>query len=114
MLQFYLGWTNVQHYLDDFINVLTADLATPQRVQKENSVHQLFTNCFGIPRQDFKDIGSTVVRVFGLEVDKNNFIVRVPPNKLTRAQEAINLTPQPHSLTLKEAQFFTGFLSFCA
>lgn len=35
MLHSYLGWTNLKHYLDNFIHVLAPDLATPQRLQEE-------------------------------------------------------------------------------
>ena len=114
MLQSYLGWTNLEHYLDDFIHVLAAELATPQRLQQENTAYQLFTDCLGIPRQDAKDVEGTVVLVFGLEVDTNNFIVRVPPDKVARAEQATSFALEQPSLTLKEVQSLTGFLSFCA
>ena len=114
MLQSYLGWINLEHYLDDFIHVMAADLATPERLQQENTAYQLFTDCLGIPRQDAKDVEGTVVPVFGLEVDTNKFIVRVPPDKVARAQQATSLALKQPSLTLKEAQSLTGFLSFCA
>ena len=56
-----------------------------ERLQQENTAYQLFTDCLGIPRQDAKDVEGTVVPVFGLEVDTNKFIVRVPPDKVARA-----------------------------
>ena len=114
MLQSYLGWRYLEHYLDDFIHILAADLATPQRLQDENTAYQLFTDCLGIPRQDAKDVEGTVVPVFGLEVDTNLFIVRVPADKVARAKEATSSALKQLSLTLKEAQSLTGFLSFCA
>ena len=33
MLQSYIGFTNLEHYLDNFIHVLAAELATPQQLQ---------------------------------------------------------------------------------
>ena len=114
MLQSYLGWRYLKHYLDNFIYVLAADLATQQQLQNKNIAYQLFTNCLGIPCQDAKDIEGTIVPVFGLEVDTNLFIVCLLADKVTRAKEATSLALQPLSLTLKEVQSLTGFLSFCA
>lgn len=114
MLHSYLGWTNLEHYLDDFIRVLASELATEQRLKEDNRAYCLLTDCLGVPRQDAKDVHGTVVIVFGLEVDTNLFIVRVPADKLARASQATSKALSQSSLTLKEIQSLTGFLSFCA
>ncbi len=56
----------------------------------------------------------TVVMVFGLKVDTNNFIVCIPPDKVARAQQAASSALNQPSLTLKEAQSLTEFLSLCS
>ncbi len=91
MLQSYLSWANLEQHLDDFIHVMAADLATPERLQQENIAYQLFTDCLGILCQDVKDVEGTVVPVFELKVNINKFIVWVPPNKIARAQQATSL-----------------------
>ncbi len=114
MLQSYLGWANLKHYLDDFIYIMTADLETPERLQQENTAYQLFTDCLDISRQDAKDVEDIVVSVFGLEVDINKLIICVPLDKVARAQQATRLALKQFSFKLKEAQSLTGFLSLYA
>ena len=114
MLHSYLGWTDLEHYLDDFIWVLTSKLATKERLAQDDVAYCLFTDCLGIPRQDTKDVHGTVVIVFGLEVNTNKFIVCVPTNKVICACQATSSALSQSSLTLKEAQSLTGFLSFYA
>lgn len=114
MLHSYLGWTTLEHYLDDFIRVLSHKLATKERLTEDDKAYCLLTDCLGVPRQEAKDVHGTVVMVFGLEVDTNLFIVRVPADKLARASEATSKALSQPSVTLKEIQSLTGFLSFCA
>ena len=114
MLHLYLGWTDSEHYLDNFIRVLTSKLAIKERFAQDDVAYCLFIDCLGIPRQDTKNVHGTVVIVFSLEVDTNEFIVRVPTDKVIRVRQATSSALSQSSLTLKEAQSFTGFLSFCA
>lgn len=89
MMRFYLGLTNLEHYLDDFIYVVVADLAISQRLQKENFTERFFTDCLSIPPREAKDMEITVVPIFGLEVDRNNFRVYVPLNKLAERKKLL-------------------------
>ena len=114
MLQSNLGWTNLEHYLDNFIHVMAADLAIPEQLQHENTAYQFFTDCLGILCQNTKDVEGTIVLVFGLEVNTNKCIICVPPDKVAQAQQATSLAFKQPSLILKEAQSLTGFFSFCA
>ena len=113
MLHSYLGWTDLEHYLNNFIWVLTSKSATKKRLAQDDIAYCLFTDCLGIPRQDTKDVHGTVVIVFGLEVDTNEFIICVPVDKVVRACQATSSALSQSSLTLKDAQSLTGFLSFC-
>lgn len=57
---------------------------------------------------------SIVLPVFRLEINTNNFIVYASPDKVARAQQAKSLALKYSSLTLKETQSITGFLSLSA
>lgn len=72
----------------------------------------MLTDCLGVPRQETKDVHGKVVMVFGLEVDTNLFMVRVPADKLTCASQATSKALNQSSFTLKAIQSLTGFLSF--
>ena len=114
MLISYLGWTESEHYLDDFINIVKASLATPTFLKQHEKSYQLLTDILGIPHQENKNCMETVVAIFGIEVDTNLFIARIPPKKLQRATESTAQVLSKDSLTLQEIQSLTGFLSFCA
>lgn len=114
MLIFYLGWIESKHYLDDFIHIIEASIATPSYLKAHETGYQLLTDCLGIPRQEAKNCTGTVVPVFGIEIDTNLFIARVPTEKLQKAKEATAHALAQESLTLLEIQSFTGFFSFCA
>jgi hypothetical protein len=114
ILQSYLHWGLMEHYLDDFIHVIPAMDASPVILQKKSEEYILLTNCLGIPRNDAKDCVGCVLTVLGIEVDTHQFVARLPQDKLNRALKATASTLAQQSLTLKEAQSLTGFLSFCA
>ena len=78
MLQSYLSWRYPEYYLNNFIYILAAYLATRQWLQDKNIAYQLFNDCFDISYQDVKDIKGTVVPVLRLEVDTNLFIICIP------------------------------------
>ena len=88
MLISYLRWTESEHYLDDFINIIKASLATSSYLKLQDKGYKLLTDCLGILRQESKDSTGTVVSIFGIQVDTNLFIARIPPEKLQRAEEA--------------------------
>ena len=56
----------------------------------------------------------TIVSVFGIEIDTNLFVARIPADKLQRVRDATREALSKQALTLYEAQSLTGFLSFCA
>lgn len=114
MLHSYLSWKTLEHYLDDCIHVLPSKQATKKWLTENNKAYCLLTDCVGVPRQDAKDVHGTVVIVFGLEVDTNLFIAQVPADKLAHAFQAISKALSQFSVTLKEIQSLTSFLSFYA
>ena len=114
MLVSYLDWQELEHYLDDFILIITTFLATASNLERHNNGYRLLTDCLGIPRQDAKDCMGTIVSVFGIKIDTNLFVAQIPTNKLERARDATGEALSKQALTLHEAQSLTGFLSFCA
>lgn len=114
ILSTYLDWQELEHYLDDFILIIPAISATTVKLDQYNSGYKLLTGCLGIPPQDAKDCMGTIVSVFGIEIDTNLFVARVPADKQQKAKDATGDALSKESLTLHEAQSLTGFLSFCA
>lgn len=114
MLYSFLGWSELEHYLNNFIQVLTSKLASKEHLAQDDVAYHLFINCLRITRQDTKNVHGTVVIVFRLKIDTNKFIVCVPTNKVICACHATSSALTQFSLILKEAQSLTGFLSFCA
>lgn len=110
----YLGWTDLEHYLDDFIRVLASESVTEERRRQDNIAYCLLTDRLGVLRQGSKDIHGTVVKVFGLEVHTNLSVVQVPADKLARARQAAKAALSQSSVTLKEIASLIKSLSFCA
>lgn len=113
ILESYLRWS-VDHYLGDFIAMLPVSEATPARLQEYTQDYNRVTDVLGIPRQESKDKTGTVVPVFGIEINSNDFIASLPPEKIAKAIAATGAALLQKSLSLKEAQRLTGYLSFCA
>lgn len=114
MLTAYVDWQKLEHYLDDFILIVSAISATAEKLDSYNNGYNPLTDCLDIPRQDAKDCMGTVVSVFGIKIDTNLFVARIPAKKQQKAKDATGDALCKESLTLHEAQSLTGFLSFCA
>lgn len=112
ILQSWLHWDLLQHYLDDFITVIPA--CASHKIPGMETDYITITNLLGIPRNDTKNQLGTVITVLGLEVDTNNFTLRVPEDKMKKAFHATSRLHQQDSITRKEMENLAGFLSFCA
>ena len=112
MLQSWLNWDLLQHYLDDFIAIIPA--ASQHTIPKMNAEYKKITDILGIPRNESKDQLGTVLTVLGLEVDTNLFTLWVPEDKLTQAYKATAQALSLDSITRKEIEIVAGFLGFCA
>ena len=88
MLVLYLDWQELEYYLDKFILIITAFLATASNLEKNNNGYQLLTDCLGIPYQDTKNCISTIVFVFDIGIDANLFVAQIPTDELRRARNA--------------------------
>ena len=114
ILQSWLGWDLLSHYLDDFISVVPNSPSLDATIQSMTADYIEVTDLLGIPRKDSKDICGTVLPVLGHEVDTNMFTLKVPDDKLVEAQDAAAQALSKASLSLSEAQSLAGFLGFCA
>ena len=112
MLQSWLNWDLLQHYLDDFIAIIPA--ASQHTIPKINTEYKKITDILGISRNQSKDQLGTVLTVLGLEVDTNLFTLQVPEDKLAQAYKATAQTLSLDSITRKEIEIVAGFLGFCA
>ena len=99
----YLDWQKLEHYLDNFILIITALLTTPSNLERNNNSYQLLTDCLGIPRQDAKDCIGTIVFVFDIEINTNFFMPQIRIDKLEKARDAIGEALSKQELTLHKA-----------
>lgn len=113
ILEAYFQWS-VDHYLDDFIATFSALEATPSNVIEYDYQYRRVTDLLGIPRQESKDQMGTIVPVFGILVNTNTFVASLPLEKISKAIEVTTKALAQKSLTLREAQSLTGYLSYCA
>ena len=102
------------HYLDDFIQILRNSDRVLRQLEQDNEAYSLITDCLGIPRNESKYQAGTSIPVFGLIIDTDNFIVKVPQEKLDRIQTQTAIILSHHSVSRREIESITGLLSFCA
>jgi len=114
ILQSYLNWEFLAHYLDDFINVIPHDLATPDYLAQQAQDYTILTDLLGIPRNDKKDDLGQEVNVLGYLIDTNKMEARLPIDKLERARQAAAKAVTSGSISLADMQSLAGFLSFCS
>jgi hypothetical protein len=112
ILQSWLGWTLVCHYLDDIIHVFSVCEAHLQESKALD--YTTITNLLGVPRNNDKDAIGQVVTVFGYELDTLLFEMRIPLEKLLAITQLINNALQKRAMTLLEVQTLAGYLSWVA
>ncbi len=108
----FLRWV-LCHYLDSFVAIFRSD-TSPERLVAEANAYIWFTDLLGLPRNDSKDCQSTMVTVFGIEVETSSFTARLPGNKLEKAILASSKILSQKAVSYIDIQSFVGFLSFCA
>lgn len=104
----------MEHYLDNFITAIRAAEATPEMLAQYTHHYDIVTDILGIPRRESKNEMSTIIPVFGIEIDTNLFRANLLADKIHKAVTTTATALFKSSLTLKEAQSLTGYLSFCA
>lgn len=110
----HLRWRFFCHYLDDFVAIFSAAVATSSFMASRRQEYIALTDELGIPRKDSKDWEGTTAEVLGIEVDTILREARLSPAKLTKAITAVNAVLLQESLSLRDAQVLAGYLSFCA
>jgi Reverse transcriptase (RNA-dependent DNA polymerase) len=114
ILESFLGWRFVEHYLDDTMAAIMAVDATPHALAKVTADYKLLTDIVGILRNDGKDEDGTEVTLLGRRVNSITCIVSVPQEKLDRIIQLTAEAIDRGSLTLLQTQSLAGLLSFCA
>lgn len=74
MLTAYLNRQELEHYLDNFIFIISAIFIIVEKLNKHHNGYKLLTDCLGILRQDAKDYMSIIISVFGVKINTNLFI----------------------------------------
>jgi hypothetical protein len=69
MLQSYLGWELLEHYLDDFIYIVLASIASLTALVDKAFDYIMLTNFLRVLRNNNKDHIGLVVEVLGYEIN---------------------------------------------
>lgn len=110
----YFKWLEFKYYLDNFIHIVPAILATPFYLKSHKKGYRHLTDCLRILRQEAKNYIGTVVPVFDIEIDTNLMVAQIPAKKLQKTWEITEEALSKESFTLHEDQPLNGFLSFYA
>jgi hypothetical protein len=114
ILQSWLHWDLLDHYLDDFIHIIPFSSSIDSAIQLAADEYIAVTDLLGLPRNDSKNECGMVVPVLGYEIDTRIFILRIPADKLAKAHSATSQFLLKNSISLHETDSLAGFLGFCA
>ena len=89
IIETYLHWDRLLHYLNNFISVLEAFSATSERVWIDYEGYKDLTDCLDILCNDTKNSIGTVCSVLEIEIDTDTFETYLLINKLNWAITAI-------------------------
>lgn len=89
----------LEHYLDDFIFILSDASILPQLL----SVYNQLSDELGIPRNESKNIEGTTAEVLGYIIDTLKSELRLSPLKQATTIEEINKALSGRSLTLVQS-----------
>ena len=109
ILQSWLGWSLVTHYLDDIIYVILD--SKRHLIQSKAEEYINLTNLLRVPQNDEKDRLGQVEEVFGYKLDTLLFEIRIPQKKLKAIQDLIKTFQKRKSMTLHDVQEIAGYLS---
>lgn len=107
-----LRYPRLNHYLDDFIFILSQHEAP--LIQHLVTGYRSLTDYLGIPRKDSKDVCGTTATILGIEVDTIKMEARLPPEKVTKVLTHTREALRKGSMNRHEAESLAGLLSFCA
>jgi hypothetical protein len=92
MLQSYLGWERLEHYLDDFIYIILASMASLTALVDKAFDYIMLTNFLRVLCNNNKDYTSLVVEVLSYEINTIHIIVYLLQEKLKYVINATNTT----------------------
>jgi hypothetical protein len=75
MLQSYLGWELLEHYLDDFIYIVLASIASLTALVDKAFDYIMLTNFLRVLHNNNKDYIGLVVEVLGYEINTIHMII---------------------------------------
>lgn len=114
ILQSWLGWDLLAHYLDDFIYILPPQWDPTAAIETANKGYIGVATALGLLRNDSKDASGTTVETLGIEIDTTQMTARLSKKKLQKALRLTTSALQANVLTELDAQKLSGFLSFCS
>ena len=100
--------------MDNFIQILRNSNRVFCQLEQDNKAYSLITDCLDIPRNESKYQARTSIPVFGLIINTDNFIVKVPQEKLDGIKTQTANILSHHSVSRRQIESLTGLLSFCA
>jgi len=68
----------------------------------------------GLSIKESKNEEGTIASFGGIEIDTENMVIRLPENKLLKAQQLVQNAIEQTSLSLLEQQKLTGYVNFVA
>jgi len=104
----HIPYAALEHYLDDFIFILSNASLLPQLL---NTYDQL-SDELGIPQNESKNIEGTTAEVLGYIIDTLKLELRLSPRKQATAIEDIDKALRGRSLTLNQTQKLAGRLAW--
>lgn len=82
MLVSYFDWQKLEHYLDNFILIITALSLTFSNLKRNNNSYRLFKDCLRIFYQAPQDHMDTILSVFGIKIDINPLVPQILVDKI--------------------------------
>lgn len=114
ILQYATNWSEIEHYLDDFMLIVPLIQATPLFIATLRYQYIAVTDFLGVPRNDAKNQEGQVVPILGYEVDTNLLEARIPKEKLIHINKLCAKALEKPSISLREVQKLAGLLNFCS
>lgn len=100
----------MSHMLDDFFFIGPKDSL---KCQSDLDTFLLICEKSGIPIKAEKTVSpTTVLTIYGIEIDSVALICRLPDLKLIKMRECLRLAKRKRTMTLKELQSLIGLLNF--
>lgn len=113
ILESYLLWTHLRHYLDDFIRILPPS-TTPAQVETIIANYTLLLRVLGVPRRVDKAACGTLVKVLGYIFNTVTMTISIPEVKVLKMVRMTAEALAKDSMSLKEVRELAGLCSWCA